>query len=478
LNVTRARIVGSLALVLALLLGVACGGGSSAPKPRKTVLYTEADDQRVGEQQSLQVGGQLGFVDDPELEAYVDGIGKRLARHAPRGRYPYQFKVVDQDAPNAFALPGGYIYVSRGLLILANSEQELAGVLGHEIIHVAARHAAARQALVDGLGAMQFLAGAAIAGFGRDQEREADRVGQGLAGIAGYDPDGLPRFLRQLEFQERLRLGGSRLPGFFDSHPATAERIASASSRARSIAWRPEPTLAAGREGYLRHVDGLTVGAGAREGVFQGDRFLHPELLFTLRFPSGWHMQNTRQAVGALSPRRDAVVMLELQGFGDDPEMAASQFLSSPAAGNVHAETVQPIRIGALPGYRVQGRAHGGAAVPVVFTWIAYRGSIYRITGLSRPPADRFAGTFRAVARSFRPLPPEALAGVRETHVRVVSARDGETLKQISERTGNTWNLQELAVVNGLYADATLASGDLVKVAVAERYGGGPAAGR
>jgi predicted Zn-dependent protease len=153
------RRAGATLLCVFAAFASGCGGGSSAQKPREVILDTEAADRRVGEQASLQVGGQMGIVDDPELAAYVSAVGKRLARHAPRGRFQYQFKVVDQDAPNAFALPGGFIYVSRGLLVLSNSEDELAGVLGHEIIHVAARHAAARQAMMQGLGPLQFMAG-------------------------------------------------------------------------------------------------------------------------------------------------------------------------------------------------------------------------------------------------------------------------------------------------------------------------------
>ena len=316
-------------LALSALAGVSCGGSKRQGAPqREVVLATEADDERVGEQSAMQVGGAMGFVDDPALNAYVNEIGQRLARHAPRGRFHYQFKVIDQDAPNAFALPGGFIYVSRGLLVMTNSEDELAGVLGHEIIHVAARHAAARQSVVKGMpSVVQAMAGGFIAEYGRDQERESDRLGQGLAGLAGYDPNGLAEFLTSREFQERLMLGGSRLPGYFDSHPATAERTASASSRARMVAWTRVPEIAPGRAAYLDRIEGLVVGTSASEGVFVGNRFMHPELGFTLRFPPDWRTQNTRNAVGALSPRRDGMVSLEFETLGDDPQSVGTAFL-------------------------------------------------------------------------------------------------------------------------------------------------------
>jgi predicted Zn-dependent protease len=477
--------LGRAALLLAVLLALACGGSQKGSAPRREViLATEAHDERVGEQTAMQVGGAMGFVEEPELAAYVEAVGKRVARYAPRGGFQYQFKIVDQDVPNAFALPGGYIYVSRGLLVMSNSEDELAGVLGHEVIHVAARHAAARQSVVKGMpGFMQLLAGGYIAEYGRDQERESDRLGQGLAGLAGYDPQGLADFLTSLEFQERLRLGGSRLPGYFDSHPATSERTASASSRARMVSWDRVPEIASGRAAYLERIDGLVVGTSASEGVFQDNRFLHPELGFTLRFPPDWDTQNTRQAVGAVSPQRDAVVSLEYQARGDDPQRAASGYLEKMRAQGLRVEKAQPVKLGGLRAFRAQGRASAsGVSLPVQITWVAHRGGVYRITGIAGPRAgSRYDAAFISVARSFRPLPPEARQSIREQRLRIAQARAGESLTQLSQRTGNVWNVQETAVMNGIFANTRLESGQLVKVALPERYEGDespPKAGR
>ena len=466
ISVDSLRVLG---IGLLLVCTWSCSGDGKRPSPRReTVLYTEANDQRAGEQASLHVGGEMGFVDDPELQAYVEAVGQRLAHFAPRGRFPYQFQVVDQDAPNAFALPGGYIYVSRGLLVLANSESELAGVLGHEIIHVAARHAASRQALIRGMsGPMKLLAGGSVAGFGRDQEREADRLGQGLAGLAGYDPEGLAIFLRSMEFEERLALGGSRHPRFYDSHPATSERVATAAGRARNVSWVPMPEIAPNRANFLSHIEGLVVGTSPSEGVFQGERFVHPELGFTLRFPPGWEGQNTRQAVGAVSPRRDGAIFLEHQGRGTSAQRAAQSFLSSERGQGLRVGAVQPIRIRNLDGARVEGSASGMA---IVIAWLAYDGSIYRITGVSRPPRNRYEGSFRAVVRSFRPLAPDAKLALRERRLRIVTARAAETIAELSRRSGNTWNIQETAVMNDVFANVRFRGGELVKVAVEEDY--------
>ncbi len=453
------------AVALAFL---ACAGGSSRPKQpkqREILLETEAHDERVGRDAAAEVRATLGIVDTAEISSYVNQIGRRLLRYAPRRDFDYEFGIVDQEAPNAFALPGGHIFLSRGLLTLANSEDELANVIGHEIIHVAARHAAARQAATRALpGPFQFYAMRELAAYSRDQEREADRLGQGLSGLAGYDPEGMATFMRDLDFLERLQLGYSRLPGFFDTHPVSTERVATAGARARVIQWERVAPIAGDRAGYLRRIEGLTVGPSASQGVIQGSRFLHPDLTFSMRFPDGWQVINTPQAVGAISPRRDAQVFLEHQGLGRDPKLSAEEFLAE-AGSQLRVEEMGPIKIGGLDAWRAVGRATG---VQFMLTWIAYDSAIYRITGVS--PTSRYDAAFLNTARSFRPLTPEQRDAIEELRLRVAIAREGETLGDLSRRTGNRWNVQQTAIMNDLFANQTLDEGQLVKVALAEPY--------
>ncbi len=457
-----------------LALAVAC----AAPAPREpdkpeVVLSTPAVDRKVGEEASEDIASQFGLVDEPELSAYVSGLGRRLAVHAPGHDFDYEFQIVDEDPPNAFALPGGFIYVSRGLLTLSNSEDELANVLAHEIVHVYARHAAGRQTVEQNVpGPFQMLAGGFFARYSRDQEREADSAGQSLAAAAGYDPQGMAEFLRDLEFTERLEFGASRLPTFFDTHPPTAERAAAAAARARSITWQRQPGATSERIGYLRRLEGLTVGMSASEGVFQGDRFLHPDLDFSLRFPEGWELHNTRRAVGAISPQRDAQVFLVHQGPGSDPEVAAAEYLEEIRARGFRPDEVQPIKIGDLAAYRASGGTGSPAGpISVVLTWIAYNDSIYRLTGSGTGrTSKRHLGTFINVARSFRPLTELLRRSIHETRLHITTAREGESLGQLGERMQNEWDVQRTAVMNDLFANQPLAAGQLVKVAVSHLY--------
>jgi predicted Zn-dependent protease len=465
-------------LALLLVLAAACAPAPPPPeppeKPPEIVLRTRADDRRAGEEHAKRVDAEVGLLRDPALEAYVTQIGRRLLRQAPPTEFAFQFQIADQDAPNAFALPGGFVYVSRGLLVLSNSEDELANVIGHEIIHVERRHAAARQDVMVGLPAiLGYAAMAQAAAFSRDQEREADRLGQELAARSGYDPAALASFLISMEYGERLQLGFSRFQGWLDTHPTTTERSATASARARTLSWRREPDVSGDRDEHLRRLDGLVIGMGGSEGVVQRDRFLHPDLGFSMRFPDGWEVINTRQAVGALAPARDAQVFLELQGAGDDPLAASDEFLARAEGQGVRLDRRQPILIGDLAAVRAEGRAATPTApVSVHLTWIAREGSIYRLTGVAQGRAPRYAGVFTNVARSFRPITARERASVRETRLRLIPARAGETIPELSRRTRNDWNIQETAVVNGVFADARFEAGQLVKVAVPQPYAG------
>jgi predicted Zn-dependent protease len=465
-----------LAPLLALALSLGCAGGAAAPPAgqedeKPIILRTEEDDRRAGAEAAKEVAESIGVVQDAALNRYVDQVGQRVARNAPRGDFSYSFQVVDQDEPNAFALPGGYIYVSRGLLAMANSEDELANVLGHEIVHVARRHAAARQNMMGALpGIFRYAAMGQAAAYGREQESESDRLGQGLAALAGYDPEGMARFLIQLEASERLRLGFSRIQGYLDSHPTTQGRVAAAGARARTISWTRRPGIAKDRADYLSRMDGLVIGIGAAEGVIQGTRFLHADMGFSINFPSGWKVINTRSAVGALSPDHRAQVALEFQGPGEDPEAAANEYMEEYASKGLRIERLQHVRIAGLPAVRALGRASSPRApIALHLTWIARDGMILRLTGATIGRGG-LEGVFNNVARSFRPITQRELASIRETRLRVVEARAGEALVDFSRRTRNEWNIQQTAVMNGIFADARLGAGQLMKVAISQPY--------
>jgi len=450
-----------------LVLALACASDppEEASKPRREVLATRADDARIGEQHAEEVAAQIGVIDDPRLASWIDGLGRRLLRGVPRHGFEFQFHVVDMVEPNAFALPGGFIFVSRGLLALANSVDEVACILGHEIVHAARRHAAAQQALGESVGpiALPWVRAATMASYGREMEREADEVGQYLCAAAGYDPLALSTFLRTLETFELLHRGASRGAGFFDTHPSSVERAATNAVRAGEIRWRRDPSREDGRVALARLTEGLAVGPRPEAGVFDGDDFLHPTLGFAIRFPNGWTQVNTAQAVGAVEPRGEAVVFLAVDGPGASPREAAEAWLEQARSeGPIDLVESKPVMVGDTEAWRMR---LAGRGVSSYVTFLPYDEAIWRITGLARSvSAPRTLGRTLLTARSFRPIEDGERARIRVSRIAWVSARADEDIAALSARAGNDWDIQTTAVYNAVFANHRFASGERVKV--------------
>ena len=473
------RLIASVSLLscIAALCVAACAGSpkSSDQKPKRTVLSTKYDDARVGAESAKAVAAQMGLLNDAALDAYVTRIGKKLLRGIPRRSFQYQFQVVDQLEPNAFALPGGYIFISRGLLALANNEDELACVIGHEITHAARRHSAAQQELARRGNplAMPWNRAATQAAYGRDMEREADEGGQMLAAAAGYDPMGMSTFLQSMGQMERMLLGHTRVPTFFDTHPGSQERASVNAFRAREIRWKRDPSLGNTHANYLRTVDGLPLGQRPEAGIFEGDRFLHPDLDFQIHFPRGWRTSNSTQAVGASTPRGDAVIFVMADMPEGDPQQIAQAFAAkTEEEQGMKVKDSRAIKIGHLDAWRLRLEGGGGRGSVVAYvTLLPYRGLTWRITGVSAASAEsKYRGRFFNTARSFRPLTEKERASIWSTRLRLETARPGESLEALSQRSHNAWNPSLTAVSNALFTSHHFDGGELVKIAHSEPY--------
>ncbi len=445
-------------------------------KPRRVVLKTVYDDKRVGEEERDKVEAELGLVEDEELLEYVRSIGIRLVRHAPSRPFDYEFKIVDQRVPNAFALPGGKIYVSRGLLALVASEDELAGVIGHEITHAAERHAAARIDYSRRINpfSIGLRRAATVAAYGRDQERDADRGGQIMAARAGYNPAGIATFLRRLDAADRYEIGWSRLPHFLSTHPTSPERSSLATNRAAGLSWERKPGIADDLpDAYYSVIDGLILGDNPAGGLFEGSRFIHPDLRFAIRFPQGWTTFNSQEAVGAISESHDAKATLTIAGKGDDLEKIVDDLIGSDVDGkSMKVRERRRVRLGDLPAIRIEGRTiEGGIGLSAQMTFVAHEGLVYRLSVLSLPgAANKYRGRARAFAHSFRSLDAEAARSLQVIRLRVAKALENETLEALSLRTHNDVDLVYTGVMNGLYAETILTKGQSVKIGLAEPY--------
>ncbi len=462
-------------LCAALAATLLCVLGTPGEAQRQPRLATRYDDARLGEEAAKQVAAEMGILDDEELQEYVQRIGQRLLRGLPRRSFRYRFAVVDQSAPNAFALPGGFIFISRGLLALANNEDELACVIGHEIIHAHRRHSAAQQATQARSSGLlsPWLRAANVAAYGREMERDADRGGQQLAAAVGYDPMGMSTFLRRMGNMERMRLGFTRMPSFFDTHPGSRERATNNSMRAQEIRWKRDPELGDTHRNYMKMIEGLPLGQRPEAGVFVGDRFLHAPMNFHLRFPPSWDKQNTNRVVGAMS--RDGVVYLSAEAPAESAEAAAKAYEEQLAGQPAAIISSKPVQIGRIPSWRLEVEgSQGRSSVLAYVTLIPYNDLTFHITGVAPARnAQRLRGRFLNTARSFRPLTDKERASILATRLRVVSAREGETIEELSKRTRNAMPILPTAVLNGLFTDHRFEGGELVKIARAEPYPSG-----
>jgi len=302
-----------------------------------------SSDEEIGAEVAELVEREIGIYEAAGTSEYVKAIGNRLVGNLEDDRFTFKFAIVDQFDPNAFALPGGWVYLSRGLLLLANGEDELAGVIGHEITHVTERHSAGRQrrgilsgvlqipgAIVgsvvsDDLGQLlnapiNTIGQISLASYSRSQENEADRLGMRLSAQSGYDPTALAVMLAQLEADVEMATGVKRESSFFDSHPTTPDRMAKITAEAKKIEWSPQEPIASDRKELLGKLDGLWVNVNPAQGVFREERFYQPDLGFTLTFPADWKTVNTPSHVGAYTEKQEAVVLVAIAG-DEDPSI-------------------------------------------------------------------------------------------------------------------------------------------------------------
>ncbi len=488
IRASSGRLVPVILLISCALTFGGCALNPVSGRP-EVVLVSAAKEREIGAEEAEKVEAQMGLVTEAKTLSYVQEIGKRLATESPRQDVEYSFQIVDEPVPNAFALPGGYVYVSRGLLALVNSEDELAGTIGHEIGHVAARHHVQRVTLATpfavllGLPAAlvgtvsktlgsvvaipgQITGGLVLAGHSRAQERQADRIGMDLAASAGWDPAALSAFLYTLEREDALVGGEPRGVDFFASHPAMPERVEDTAKLAKEIDRAPARPIARGRRALFDRLEGILVGPNPAEGVFVESDFLHPELGFALAFPREWRTQNHAQFVVAMPPEEEekTAIVLALAGEGKNPvEAARADKLDESALAEL-----EQIEINGLRAARVVTEKSGFG---FDLSWIAHGEHVYRIASVS--PESEFArrrDSFREVATSFRPLRSEDRARIREDRLRVRAARGGESLASFVERTGGTWSPEETAIANGLEADARLGQAQLLKVPISQRY--------
>jgi predicted Zn-dependent protease len=475
-----------------------CAGGAAATVAACTVnpatgrntftgLMSPAEEKRIGAEQHPKIieefGGEYGSA---ELRAYVTNIGNQLAaRTETAGQIDYTFTVLNSDVVNAFALPGGYVYITRGLMALADDEAQLAGVIGHEIGHVVARHSAERYSksvlanvgaallgVAFGGGAAELgagIAGVAIQSYSRDQEFEADILGIRYATRTGYTPDGMPGFLEKLRQDSILQAKiAGRNPNEVDetnimaTHPRTADRVARAIQAAQV---KQVPNARVGRADYLLQIDGLLYGDDPAQGVIRGRRFLHPDLAFVFEVPQGFNLINGASSVTAVGPNRSQIVF-DMHP-GDVPTVAMTDYITRYWAQKIQVSGIQNIQVNGLraaTGVFRQQTSIGNVDVRLV----AIRGNdnrIFRFVFLT-PVAmtAQLDEGLRRTTYSFRRLSASEAEKVRPLRLRIIRAGGNDSFSSLaSSLPFESYRAERFATLNGIPEGANIQPGDRLK---------------
>jgi predicted Zn-dependent protease len=446
---------------------------------------SEAQEIGIGRESDPQIKAEMGAYEDQELQKYVSDLGMRLARLSERPNLPWQFTVVDQPAINAFAVPGGFIYVTRGILPFLADEAELAGVLGHEIGHVTARHSA--QQYTRSLGGMIGLTalgafvpaarpfgqlsesalGVLFLKYGRDDELQSDQLGARYSVNGGWDPAGVPGMLSTLGRLDEAAGERKGIPNFLSTHPEPLSRVKEIEPLIQQLK-AGRAGLVTDREAMLRRVDGLIYGDNPAQGIVRGRTFLHPPLRFQLDFPEQWQVINSPQQVVAKAPDAEVYLVLQLvqKPVGRDIQEVAVTSMRNAGFRAVEGERTSINGLDAFLGL-YQGQIEGLGVVAARAAHISHNTNIYMLAGIVSADVFRQAdGTFLGSIRSFRSLSASEAENIRPNRVDLYVVRAGDTWAALAERSRGAIKPDTLAIMNNFSPGSTPPVGARIKIVV------------
>lgn len=457
----------------------------------EVVLAVSLEEEiKMGREEHQKIIAHFGVYRDPDLQAYVDMVGQRVAKQSSRPELEYTFTVLDDELINAMALPGGFIYVTRGILTHMNSESELAAVLGHEVAHVTQKHAFKAQNRGKAMQALSTVAailtqngsvaeignlfgGVLLRGYGREQELEADTVGAEYMAKAGYSPDAMLATIEILKNKDRIEIEQARLEnrqprvyhGILSTHPDSDTRYKEAVKAKNELLQNYDEFIDA--DEFLEKLNGMTYGNARQSGVVRGNIFFHPKLGIKLRFPNDWRMESIKDGVQISSQTGDAMFGLSTA------RMMSKQSAKDFAEENLRMEIREgrEVTIAGLEGFLgIANRADSPFGPrPVRFAVLQdkRRRIQYVLTGAGKHDLHRIAndGDFIATIFSFDKMDADDRRVAKPPKVQILRAEEGTTMESIAAVSPITnYSLQKLRVMNGLYPHGQPEPGQLIKV--------------
>ncbi len=452
------------------------------------VMMTESEEISAGRDANPKIIEQYGMYDNPALQAYVQKVGEGVAAHSHRSNLIYRFTVLNGTEVNAFALPGGYVYITRGLLAYINTEAQLAAVLGHEIGHVTARHAVRQQSaatvtgllgsvLAAGVGiqgadnVVNVLGSALLQGYGRDHELEADRLGAEYLARTGYDPHAMIEVIGILKDQEQFEVQQAKeegrephvYHGVFASHPDNDQRLQEVVGAANQF---KNPNAArVNRDGFLHEIDGLTFGESERDGIRRGNHFYHAGLGFAVDFPVGWKLDNQPKALLATAPQGAALLQISTEDLNE--RVSSRDFLRV----RLKIEDLrngEVINNNGMNGYTgiTSGKSPFGKR-PIRITVLYFKNNAFVFRGAAKDDKHSYAYDpgFLATARNFHAITAQERSLAHEQKIHLQRANGGTRFEDMARSSPiSDHPLDQLRLINGLYPNGEPAPGSWVKV--------------
>lgn len=452
------------------------------------VLMSETEELAIGRTYSKQVMTQYRRYDSPGLQRYIQSVGDRLATLSHRRNLVYRFTLLDSTQVNAFALPGGYIYITRGLLAYLNSEAELAAVLAHEIGHVTARHSvrqhsastatnllgaiAAAATGIQGVGQLSnLLTTGIIRGYGREHELEADRLGVQYLAKSGYSPNAMKKVITTLKnqelFDQKLAREQGRKPrvyhGVFSTHPANDKRLLEVINSAHNFAVKPSPILQ--DHSFLKKLNGLTFGDSSADGIVRGNTFYHAPMNFKVSFAKNWPISNRPNSITAEAPKGLAILQMAVQDI--NKRLTPRQFLST-RLGVEKSLSESKLNIAGFKGHTavVLGQSpYGERKVRVAVILVGSRAFVFFGSAKSQQAFYRYDGSFMQSIQSFARLAKKDKIAARELKLNIIKVGRHTRFSALAKSSPITYHAEDqLRLLNDSFPKGTRKQGDLIKV--------------
>lgn len=474
-------VVKLLLLVPAFLIIGSCSVNPVTGK-KEVVFMSEEREIQVGQQNDPAIVAAFGLFEDEAMQKFIDDRGQEMAKISHRPHLPYSFKILDSPVVNAFALPGGYVYFTRGILAHFNNEAEFAGVLGHEIGHVTARHSA-KQQTNQTLGQILFIGGLIVSPafrefanqgaqfmqlmflkYSRENESESDMLGVEYSSKVGYDAHHMANFFNTLH---NMRVGteSERLPEFQSTHPDPVNRYNNVKQMASERqAQEPGRDWIVNRNSYLKRIDGMIYGEDPKQGYVENYVFYHPELLFSFPVPPDWRVNNTPQQV-QMAPKDGKSVMILTLGEGSSPEEVAQKMITDHKLQVVERKNQN---LNGMPVHAMvsdQVNEQNGQTIRIMTYLISYNNLIYVFHGMSaKEDFDKYVQSFNGTMRNFKKLTDQSKINKKPDLLKMITVQRANTLQNILTAAGQKKDrFRELALINGMALTDQVPAGTMVK---------------